>query len=599
VDEKSTLLKKIFMSTVILSCLDSGIVASKYIMDSGGEGSPSARVLVETYLASCVIYLPVILVIVGVCVLVFRKSGKQRTAALFLMLTLAACAVILMQYRKFVRNALGSSLPMVFLAVVCAGILILVLRQKRTKLAAESILAIHMAFAAFLLIPSSRGHQESPKTESPNVVFILIDAMRYDRLGCYGNEAGLTPCIDRIAGEALVYENVYVHWPTSGPSHSAMLTGKPVYDHRALNGKKLGVEYVTLAEVLRQNGYRTAGFVQNKLLSCANHYDQGFDVFIVDEIADLKNATSRVLIDHLLPVQLYYRFAGRDRFTGEAIRWMEKNRDRNMFLFMQYFHPHIPYTPPKRYIRQKDYDGVITGSLEQSRAIRNGEMQVSREDIDYMVELYNAEVRYADEQVGKLYDFLKDHGMLENTMLIVTSDHGENLYEHKKFFAHGNELYESTVHIPLIIKYPEGKEVRGRSDVLLRDIDFMPHILHTCGIDTSGSRMGNSFYVNAGIGILGITCNSEQTLLYTKRENWKYILNFKTMEEELFDLDRDPHETENLREALPRICLSLQNTILKEVRENKAISDFISNGCGNDEHDKDTDKMLRSLGYID
>lgn len=598
-EEKYTLLWKIFMSTVVLACLDSGIVISKYLMNTGGEASPSARILVSTYLASCLVYLAVTLAIFGACLLVFRKSRLLLGSALFLMLAATAIAVILFQSRKILGSTLGSGTPMILLAVAAPALLVFVLRQRRTRLATESVFALHMAFAAVLFVWPSPAHEAPDGNPSPNVVFILIDAMRYDRLGCYGSEEGLTPSIDRIAPEACVYENAYVHWPTSGPSHSSMFTGRPVYDHRAMNGHELGTGYTTLAEVLKANGYLTAAFVQNKLLSIGNHYDQGFDLFVVDEIEELKNATPKVLFDRLLPVHALYRLAGRDRFTKEAIRWMEQNRDEKIFLFMQYFHPHIPYTPPGRFIPNKDYDGIITGSLEQSRAIRSGKLNVSREDIDYMVELYNAEVSFADEQVGLLYDFLEEHGMLENTMFIITSDHGENLYEHEKFFAHGNELYESTVHIPLVIRYPEGRGISGRSARLMRDIDLMPHILSTCGIDTSGLGLADDFYVTDGIDMLGISCNREQTLLYTKRENWKYILELKSMDEQLYDLALDPHELHNLAAREPELCASFRESFLAEVGENTMIANFIAESCGVEERDEETRALLKSLGYID
>jgi arylsulfatase A-like enzyme len=288
----------------------------------------------------------------------------------------------------------------------------------------------------------------------------------------------------------------------------------------------------------------------------------------------------------------------RERFTDEAISWMKENRDKKFFLFMNYLHPHIPYTPPKRLIRNNNYKGVIDGSMEQSRAIRNGKLVVSKEDTDYMESLYEAEISYSDEQIKKLYEYLDNSQALDNTIFLITSDHGENLFEHSKFYAHGNELYESTVHIPLVVSHPESRNSPGRVQEIIKDIDLMPLILRLAGIEYDGYNDGSSLYVNEEIEILGVTCNAEQVLMYSKFDNLKYIINIKTMYEELYDLEVDRHELHNLCDDDPVLCRSFQEIILKEIKENDLIHSFVSSSCVEGTHDKETQELLRAMGYI-
>jgi arylsulfatase A-like enzyme len=371
-----------------------------------------------------------------------------------------------------------------------------------------------------------------------------------------------------------------------------------VYDHNALNGRQLGREYLTMAEILKEEGYATGGFVQNKLLNYKNNYDQGFDVFITDGMTEFANANRRVLVDFLLPVVVYNHLLERDRFTDEAISWMSENKGRKFFLFLQYFHPHIPYTPPSKYIDNSNYQGVIDGSLAQSRDIRNGELEVTREDIDYMVGLYEGEIRYADEQIRIIYEYLEKAGIFDNTILLITADHGENMFEHTRHFAHGNQLYESTVHIPLIVSFPHGGQKPGRVKNMIRDVDYLSLVLELAEIRHGSLNTRPDLYINPDLAILGITCNSDQVLLYAKFDTLKYIVNVRTMQDELYDLAEDRHELHNLCSEKPELCSEYREIVMTEIKENQMIGDYIASSCIDEKHDNETENLLRSLGYI-
>jgi len=589
----------VFIMVVLMATLDAGLVLLKYIIDTNGISMYHIRTSAELYLISVLVYTVILVPAMALCHFISRGSSKTFR---FLACTATVLLGYLVIYHKHIhvlRYYISSNIALIVYAAVFTLLMYLIWVSKKNHLWTRSFAAVLILSLLLLFIPSrSKVSGDNSTGSGANVILLIIDAMRFDRLGCYGYDKGLTPTIDKIAENSLIYNNAYVHWPTSGPSHSSMLTARPVYDHGALNGKQLGLEYLTMAEVLKEKGYATGGFVQNKLLSYKNNYNQGFDVFITDGMTEFANANRRVLVDHLLPVVVYYNLFELDRFTDEAISWMEENSDGNFFLFLQYFHPHIPYSPPREFMNNKDYSGVINGSLAQSRAIRNGEMDVTPEDIEYMVELYEGEIRYADEQVRIICEYLERAGIFDNTILLITADHGENMYEHTRYFAHGNELYESTVHIPLIVSFPGGRLNTGRVERVIRDVDYLPLVLDLAEIQYEGLEGSPDLYINPDLEILGITCNADQVLLYTIFDSHKYIINARTMQDELYDLEQDRHELENLCFEYPELCGEYREIVITEIKENKMIGDYIAGSCIDEEHDEETEKLLRSLGYI-
>ena len=590
---------KMFLLLNLVAAYDAGLILYKYFVDSEFLTRTTVQIASGTYLVSLILYLLILSVIFFAGYLVMQGSTKLYSIFIYLVTGVFGFGVIVHKHRYLLRNTVSSDNDLYLYMIIFVVLVALIWKIKHVRMWTVAVVGLNLLIAVTLLIPRETidGNHNS-RREGPNIIMIIVDTMRFDRLGCYGNTDGLTPAIDEIAKKAQVYENAYVHWPASGPSHSSMLTGKTVYDHAAKNGCELGLKYTTLAEVLKKHDYKTGGFVQNRLLNFKNHYDQGFDVFVTDEITKFKNVPRKVLIDHLLPVVVLYHLQERDRFTDEAINWLRENDGEKLFLFLQFFHPHIPYTPPRRLIRNDNYHGVIDGSLEQSRLIRNGDLIVTDDDIDYMIDLYEAEIRYSDEQIRKVYEYMKEAKMIDNSILLITADHGENLFEHTKFFAHGNELYESTVHIPLVISYPEGGIVKGRIHETFRDIDFMPYLLTLSGIDYDELDISSSPYINDSLEILGITCNAEQVLIYTKLGNMKYILNVRTMNEELYDLIGDRNELNNLCESDPGLCENYRELVMTEMKENSLIGNFIDSSCIEESHDKETEDLLRTLGYI-
>ncbi len=594
---------KVLLLLSLIAATDAGLVAWKFLGDDRSLLLYSIRASVSIYLFALFVY-----ILIGTPVYLAVSVFLRKISWLTDLLTVSIACLLGwgLIYQKTTRFlfVFPSLLPWAAIfGTLFFLIALAIFRSGRIRPWFISIGFVHLGLILFLLVPANRRVPTGQKADihGPNVVLIIVDTMRYDRLGCSGYSMGLTPNIDRVAARARIYDNAHVHWPASAPSHGAILTSLPVWEHKTLNGMALNPDLRTLAEVLKDNGYITGGFVQNPMLSHRNHFDQGFDLYINEGETSLRGATTKVLRDCLLPLFLYYRILGRDRYTDEAIDWLARNRSEKTFLFLQYFFPHIPYNPPRRFMPKDGYRGPITGSLEQSRAIRNGEMKVSPEDIGHMTHLYEAEIRYADEQIGRVLDAMERSGLADNTILVITADHGENLYEHHKFFAHGNELYESTVHIPLIISLPSESRSGERHGELIQETDIMPLILTAAGISEPGITEGRpSFYRNDALGIVGITCNPEQTLLYSLFDTWKYILNYKTLEEELYDLKSDPGEVRNLGDLEPSLCSTFRKIILQEVDQNERIREFISSDlCGEEVQEPEARELLKALGYIE
>ncbi|HXH28370.1 MAG TPA: sulfatase, partial [Candidatus Polarisedimenticolia bacterium] len=305
----------------------------------------------------------------------------------------------------------------------------------------------------------------------PSVVLITIDTLRADHLGCYGYARQTTPRIDALAAQGALFTRAYTSLPRTTQSIASILTGKFPRDHGARGlFSTLSPVNVTLAEVLRDQGYDTAAIVSNMFLRPGRGFEQGFALY--------DNPPRRWDGDSA------------DEVTSTALSWLrQRPSGRPFFLWLHYLDPHWTYRP------SPPYDTLFEGgrtppALPLDREVAEGRLtkgqiifqnRLTPAQVDRVVRLYDGEIRQVDAALGPVLEAL---GRLNPPPLIVlTSDHGESLGEHGYYFAHGEYLYQPTLHIPLILHLPGRIPPGLRSEALAQNIDVAPTILGILGID--------------------------------------------------------------------------------------------------------------------
>lgn len=349
---------------------------------------------------------------------------------------------------------------------------------------------------------------------SLNVVLISIDTCRADTLGCYGATVK-TPSIDALAREGVLFETAIAPAPMTLPSHATMLTGTipPFHGVHDNNDYRLGEDSETLAEILKSRGYRTGAIVSAFVLDRQFGLDQGFDTYL----------------DHFDPPRAAVNMAERRgaETSRLAIEWLDKNADRPFFLFVHYFDPHFPYEAPAPFATQHTGRHVA----------------------------YAGEVSYADHCVGRVIDHLRERGLYDSTLIIVTSDHGEMLGEHAED-SHGYFIYQGAIRVPLVVRLPGG-DAGGRIADPVGLVDLAPTICDVLNLPVPeamhGYRLGD--YLRGGrpdkalrlyyCESLYATRYGASALLGLVAGPYKYI---HAPRPELYHIVDDPAEARNLHD---------------------------------------------------
>ncbi len=392
----------------------------------------------------------------------------------------------------------------------------------------------------------------------PNVVVVTLDTTRADALGAYGQPRDVTPRIDALASEGLLFEQVVSSSPSTLPSHASLFTGQQPYAHgvRANAGYVLADAHLTLAEVLREHGWKTGAEVAATVLGRFQRLDQGFEHY--------RDPSARGQGRDGAPLTR----PGPD-VTRHGVGFMRENRDRPFFLWLHYYDPHQPFTPPPRFARALPDDP------------------------------YLAEVRFVDHQVGTLVDEIRLLGLADQTLLVVTSDHGEGLDEHDEQ-THTFFVYDSTMRVPLLFWGP-GRVRAGRVASLVRLVDVAPTLLDLLGLPPLPGAQGVSLRPlfedpRADLALTGygesfapLALFGCDPLRFVRSGSWKYI---HKLEPELFDLAQDPGELSNLAAAEPERVSRLRERLEELVAGSERSAEAEATP------DSETLARLRALGYL-
>ena len=393
-----------------------------------------------------------------------------------------------------------------------------------------------------------------------NVLLISIDTCRADYLSCYGYQSKTTPNIDALAAEGILFENVIAPVPQTLPSHCTMLTGTiPPYHgvHDNIGGYLSDESNLTLAEILRDSGFATGAAISALPLDSQCGIDQGFDYY-----GDQFKGAGAVEVDP-------QRQAGET--TGEALEWLEKNKDQRFFFFLHYYDPHSKYNPPEPF------------------------------DSQFAASPYAGEIAYVDHCIGQVLDKLKTLDLYDSSLIIITADHGEMLGEHGEL-THMYFIYQGAIKVPLIFKLAgESKAARIKSIAGL--VDIVPTVCSLLGVDTPSHVQGRNLFSNSHGKVLSVPdrhlfCESlmattyrGNSLLGIVSDRFKYI---QTTRPELYDLTEDAAESNNLVGKESSLAKEMQDR-LAEMLEESVRKDPLDSEVN---MDVETISRLRSLGYV-
>ena len=402
---------------------------------------------------------------------------------------------------------------------------------------------------------------EAAAKPGPNVVFITIDTLRADHLGCYGYKQISTPNIDSLAAHSARFERAYTPVPVTLPAHTAIFTGTypTLSGMHDFSGNKLSPTQPTLASILKEHGYATAAVIGSAVLDSRFGLNKGFD-FYYDHF-DFNRLQESNLEEMERPGNIV---------ADVALDWLEKNAKTTFFLWMHLYDPHYPYRPPAPYSEQ------------------------------YKDRPYDGEIAFADSQVGRLITFLKAKGLYQNTLIVLSGDHGESLGEHGEK-THGFFIYNATLHVPVIIHLP-GVEAAKVLPELASLTDLMPTVLQALKIDIPSQTQGRSLIpLITPAKDEGSRSLYAETFLPRIHFNWSELRSIETEKyqfiqapkPELYDLSTDPGETRNLYDEKKAVSEELHARLTKLIRQNSADHELAEKtGL-----DPALMERLKSLGY--
>jgi arylsulfatase A-like enzyme len=308
-----------------------------------------------------------------------------------------------------------------------------------------------------------------------NVILISIDTLRADHLGVYGYSKNTSPNVDAFSKDGILFTTSIAQAPSTLPSHASIFTGMLPVNHGAFaaNQTPISSDLVTLPEIMRDAGFRTISFNGGGLVSALYGFGRGFEDYVTRRNDDLmRNKVS------------------------QAIDWLDDNGDDKFFMFLHTYEVHDPYTPDQEYLElfESDYSGSLPSDIGAAElaAINRHDANLTEQDIDHVRNLYNAEIRSMDDGFGELIAYLREKNLYDNTLIIFTSDHGEEFGEHGNIGRHFFTLYDELIHVPLIIKMPNSQLAGQIVEKQVRGIDLLPTILGIVDIDFTPDIDGQS-----------------------------------------------------------------------------------------------------------
>lgn len=496
----------------------------------------------------------------------------------------------------------GAWLAFASLAVAALGAALLGRLRPAARWAVSAGLAALLVGGIFTLAPSTAVSSVPPAGEAApvpdklvdNLILISIDSLRADRVGSYGNKHDTSPTMDRIGRQGLRFTNAYSASSWTLPGHMSMLTGRDVLGHGVISeSDRLSPAVPTLAGRLKNAGLATAAIVSTPVLSARFGFNHGFDSYD-DHTIPAPNAFDAVKDEPAPTVEKL------------ATAWLREHAQERFFLFLHFWDVHYDYIPPAPYdtMFDPDYKGTVTGKdFYKDKAINK---HLPQRDLEHLFALYDGEIRWVDDHIARILGVVEQLGLAGKTAVIITSDHGDEFFEHG-YKGHGRTLYNEVTHIPLVMYVPglPGGQV---VDTPVSHVDLMPTALALLGAEAPAGMSGVDI-LQGGDGsrlrqraaINGWLCNLKvrsDCLAMQKNDVGTLIHLFQPLRLEFYAPD-DVLQKKNLagKSEWPRaqqmsLLRSQLNGAWKSYRE-------LGQKRGEAELDAATRDRLRDLGYLD
>jgi len=420
-----------------------------------------------------------------------------------------------------------------------------------------------------------------------NIVLISIDTLRADHLSSYGYSRSTSPFLDALAEQGVLFERAFTPRGLTRPSVVSMLTSlyPAVSGVRNLH-QRLSEDVPTIDSVLSGHGYETASFLSGALLRADDlHFARAFD--------------------------------GRDESNVKrTVAWLEENRDEKFFLWLHLLAPHDDYDPPREFDRftRAEYSGAYDGTRDQLMQVAMEKIELSEEDQRHIAGLYDGEILYTDALVERVLGALKGLELLERSIVIVVADHGEDLYQHNHYFQHMYSTYDSSLRVPLFMKFP-GAPVGRRVQEIVQNIDIAPTILDLVGLPVPAGFNGRSLLSliegtrQEGFDYALSELETDEgfgKIISIRTARWRYVDNpgnrnpvglrnhsfYEIAREELYDLQSDPNEKTNVVDQHPDVAARLRERV-------RRLHSAHAPGEAGGEVDAETLDRLRALGYVE
>lgn len=539
--------------------------------------------------------------------------------------------------------SLGGLTPFLILLAACVALYFVCFWALRALVIGQNVAVPAVVLGAVVLVAAAlvlRLHAGGTEATvaapagKPNVLWLVMDTTRADHLSAYGYDRPTSPVLDQFADEGALFEEVHAESSWTIPGHFVMVTGR--FD--AAQEKLLGDEFTTAAEVFREAGYETGAVLGNMSIGRGSGFEQGFDATVDGPVrifylsAFEKVPAIRILMGMgIAPPDAVLRLLHRktflqneavraDRINADAIDWLDdRDGDRPFFLFINYMDPHDAYDPPEEF-RQKfaanadpelgfvRYIRELGGTISSNRFVRDVAPEFDQAKWDEMLDLYDAEIAYLDAEIGKLLAALDERGLGQDTIVIVTSDHGELFGEHG-LANHFKALTREETHVPLLIRFP-GKidgGTRIATPAQLRDI--LPTVLELAeipgGPEMDGSSLvaildGTQTELRGGetVGFLYRPVDKEYPftapghLLSMRDPDSMYVWSSTGMHG-YFDFEEDPTEDHNLHGSAPAEAVAKRR--FEAWRSAAGFDDF---GGKQKKVDRLMKDKLKALGYV-